>query len=75
VTECGDTIAHCYAWNENATLEGFKYLFEKEVDFKTKDGDGNTIADVYIGKCERIEKEPSKEILEFLNDPKLQNNK
>jgi len=69
--EWGRTIAHRYAKNQNATLEGFEYLFEKEVDFKTKDGDGNTIADVYIGKCKYMEKEPSKEILEFLNDPKL----
>jgi len=74
VTECGDTIAHYYAKNPNATLEGFKYLFDKGVDFKAKNGSGCTIADVYIGKCERIEKEPSKEILEFLKEQKLQNN-
>jgi len=74
VTECGDTLAHYYAENENATLEGFKYLFEKGVDFEAKDRWGSTIADVYIGKCKYMEKKPSKEILEFLKEPKLQNN-
>jgi len=65
MTEYGDTIAHLYALNENATIEGFEYLFDKGVDLKAENEWGQTIAHYYA--YNKNENETVKEYLQNKN--------